>query len=417
MLMTISAQGEEAEARYADSTRLGSEETTPETFVFNFYNSTMNHNFAVGDTIWTLDTHGAYVASAPSRTGDIPTGDLAAHALESPFHFEPLRKALTPDDHLSIVLDDSLPNVAEILVAVLTQIRAAGVDMAAVTVIVADPKSSQTFVVQLPDDFEDITVETHDAKDEKRLAYVATTKAGRRVYLNRTLVESDFMVVISGTRPRTKTGLDLIFPALSNEETLSSTIVEGESEEVAWLLGTPFFVNVIEGMGDTVARVVAGLTESLSEAKQQHQECWMQTLPRKVDLAVCPLAGNRIQFADWAHAARTAAKAVVPGGRVVVLAAGGGTEGTLSSLSEYDTASAATKKLPVGLAREWAAVAAKYKLTLACNLDDDVVEGIFATPIHSATELQKLLNAAGSVAIFPDAHKCRVVIQDSEARA
>ena len=39
--------------------------------------------------------------------------------------------------------------------------------------------------------------EIHNPTDHARLAYLATTKAGRRVYLNRTLVEADFLIVLS----------------------------------------------------------------------------------------------------------------------------------------------------------------------------------------------------------------------------
>src|SRR5437773_2478695 len=37
-------------------------------------------------------------------------------AVESPFHFPPLRRALTPDDHVTIVLDEQLPQLAVLLV-------------------------------------------------------------------------------------------------------------------------------------------------------------------------------------------------------------------------------------------------------------------------------------------------------------
>ena len=73
-----------------------------------------------------------------------------------------------------------------------------------------------------------MTAETHDPTDRKKLAYLATTKAGRRVYLNRTLVEADFVVVLTGRGYDPLTGYAgaeaAIFPALADEETLAESV-------------------------------------------------------------------------------------------------------------------------------------------------------------------------------------------------
>ena len=65
--------------------------------------------------------------------------------------------------------------------------------------------------------------EIHDPADRRKLAYLATTGAGRRVYLNRTLVDADFVIVLSGRDYDPLTGYAgaevAVFPALSDEET------------------------------------------------------------------------------------------------------------------------------------------------------------------------------------------------------
>src|SRR4051794_10335141 len=68
--------------------------------------------------------------------------ELVRAALEAPFRFEPLRRALTPDDHVTIVLDTGLPHAAELLAGVLDHLRTAGIEPAAVTVL-TPPGSSQ----------------------------------------------------------------------------------------------------------------------------------------------------------------------------------------------------------------------------------------------------------------------------------
>src|SRR5215207_1807840 len=49
-------------------------------------------------------------------------------ALESPLRFPPLRLALTPDDHVTVVVDEHLPRLPDLLTAILEHVVAAGVD-------------------------------------------------------------------------------------------------------------------------------------------------------------------------------------------------------------------------------------------------------------------------------------------------
>ena len=48
-------------------------------------------------------------------------------ALEKPLGFPALRRALTPDDHVAVVVDEHLPHLAQLLVPILEHVTAAGV--------------------------------------------------------------------------------------------------------------------------------------------------------------------------------------------------------------------------------------------------------------------------------------------------
>ena len=121
-------------------------------------------------------------------------------ALEQPHAFPALRRALTPDDHVTIVVDEELPHLAQLLVPLLEHIHSAGVAPESMTLLCAPSGSRQAWIEDLPDDFQDVHVEMSDPDDRRRMAYVATTHKGKRLYLNRTLVESDQIVVLSGRR-------------------------------------------------------------------------------------------------------------------------------------------------------------------------------------------------------------------------
>src|SRR6266508_2758047 len=56
-------------------------------------------------------------------------------ALEKPLGYPALRRALTPDDHVVVVVEESLPHFAELLAPILEHVAGAGVTPATVTVV------------------------------------------------------------------------------------------------------------------------------------------------------------------------------------------------------------------------------------------------------------------------------------------
>src|SRR5690348_8726482 len=102
-------------------------------------------------------------------------------ALEQPFEFPALRRALTPDDHVAIVVDEQLPHLAELLVPLLEHIQSAGVAPEAITLLCAPSSSTQPWIDDLPDAFQDVHVEMSDPFERRRMAYLATTHKGKRL--------------------------------------------------------------------------------------------------------------------------------------------------------------------------------------------------------------------------------------------
>src|SRR3954469_14074836 len=93
----------------------------------------------------------------PLRRREQPTaladpGAAVRAALETPFHFPPLRRALTPDDHVVIVLDERLPQLATLLTAVLEHLHQAGVEPEAVTLVCLPPGGPQPWLDDLPEE-------------------------------------------------------------------------------------------------------------------------------------------------------------------------------------------------------------------------------------------------------------------------
>ncbi|MBN9118291.1 MAG: DUF2088 domain-containing protein [Planctomycetes bacterium] len=369
---------------------------------------------------------------APVATPAGTPRQLVHDALEKPYHFEALRRALTPDDRVTVVIDPRLPHLAEMLAEVLRHLGTAGVGPASVTVL-SPPNAPQAWIDELPDEFADVTAETHDPADAKKLAYLATTKGGRRLYLNRSLVEADFVVLLTGRRFDPFSGYAgaeaAVFPALSNEETRTAlagefstaapAASEGEAAEIAWLLGTPFLVQVIEGAGGSVQEVVAGLYDSAAEGVRRQDARWRGTVATEPETVIAALGGapSEITFLDLAQAAATAARVVKKGGRIALLTTAAPDLGPGAQLLRtLDDPTGAKRLLDKEKPDDWAAAALwafaakRASIFLASGYPDEVAEELFATPIHTPSEAQRLIDTGGSVLLIPDAHKTTVTV-------
>src|SRR5436190_234904 len=73
-----------------------------------------------------------------------PIADVSAavaDVLEHPLGFPPLRRALTPDDHVAIVVDERLPHLDRMLVPLLEHLAQAHIESEAITLISTDADS------------------------------------------------------------------------------------------------------------------------------------------------------------------------------------------------------------------------------------------------------------------------------------
>lgn len=362
-------------------------------------------------------------------------------ALESPQEYPALRKSLTPDDHLAIVVDPRLPCLAEMVTAIVRHATGAGVAPEAITIVLPAGNTSQSWIDDLPDEFEEVRVETHDPANRKGMAYLATTKSGRRIYLNRTIVDADLAVVLSGEHFDPAHGYmgsaDFIYPSYSDVETLRAWEkaltneppadepwpLRREAEEVLWLLGAPFLVQVIFGDGDSIAEVIGGSAESAAAARQALDRRWRATVSKPADLTIATIRGDpaAVSAADLARAMACSARVVEPRGVIVVMsdARPDLSEG-LKRATEYSAPNAALSALQgrppadYPTAYQWLRAAEKHRVVLLSGLADDEVESLFVTPLGQPRQLQKLIDSAGSVVLLPDAHRLLAAVADEE---
>jgi nickel-dependent lactate racemase len=357
-------------------------------------------------------------------------------ALESPLGFPPLRRALTPDDHVAVVLDEYFLRLPELLPPVLEHLAKAHVAPGAITLLcppTIDARAGSDALVAV---FPHVRIEVHNPSDRQQLSYLATTRRGRRIYLNRTAVDADQLLVLARRSYDPLLGYSgpegSLFPALSDEATLKemgshlSLQVPGtkpwpvrqEAAEVAWLLGAPFMVQLIEGAGDSVAQVLGGLAETGDEGVRLLNARWQLSVDSLADTVIASVSGNGVQqtFAALAEALACAARVVKPQGRIVLLSSAAPSLGAGAELlREADDAEEALKRIrrsaPADMAAafQWASAAKRANLYVLSKLSGEAVEELFATPLDEAAQVQRLVNSAESCLWLEDAHKTLAV--------
>src|SRR5437762_6749632 len=94
----------------------------------------------------------------PLRRGPVAAAipDVSAavsHALEHPLDYPPLRRALTPDDHVAVLVDETLPDLPQFLAPLLQHLVRAHITPDAVTLLCAEARDGRPWVDQLPQEF------------------------------------------------------------------------------------------------------------------------------------------------------------------------------------------------------------------------------------------------------------------------
>ncbi len=397
-----------------------------------------NHCLMWGRHVLELDIPAERLITLRRSAPAAPVADLAAvmrDALENPFHFPPLRQALTPDDHVAIAVDETLPHLPKLLVPLLEHIRSAGVTPDAITLVCLPPSTGQEWALELPDEFQDVQVEVHQPGERRKLSYLATTRQGRRIYLNRSAVDADQLILLTGRGYDPRYGVSgaatALFPSLADDATqrefasklsLDAPVngpwpVQAEATEVAWLLGAPFLVQVIEGGGGEVLHILGGTVESNSEGQRLLDERWRVEAGQAADTVIASISKEAATFEDLAHAFYAAARVVRSGGRIILLTDAEPSLGRAAGIMEQQSDPVRALKImleekPVDLAAGflWASAAAKARLFLFTRLPAPSVEKLFATPLPNVEAVHALINSDESYLILPDAHKTLAII-------
>lgn len=355
--------------------------------------------------------------------------------LEAPRGYPPLRQNVVPGDRVALAIDPNVPDVSRLVALVAEVLTEAGVESIEAVSLGPIPPSQR-------DDWPAaIRLETHapGSENAQTMAYLASTQAGRRIYLNRTLTEADVVVPVGALGFDEVLGYrgpwSTIFPGLSNAETQQSErdapagigrrgAVLEESGEVSWLLGSLFHVGVLPGRSGT-AGLVVGEAGAVREAGiQAVDDAWTFRPESRAELVIAGIGapGRPTSLDDLARGLTTAAGLVQRGGKIAILSRVEGSPGpALQRLTALDDPSRGgvkalrdARKEPDALtALAIAEALAWADLYLLSALDDQLVDDLAMIALGSADEARRLASGASSCLVLSQADRTRPqVIED-----
>lgn len=354
-------------------------------------------------------------------------------ALEEPKGYPPLRQNVVPGDRVAIALDPDLTGPRAVLDVVTDVLEAAGVEPDAITIVEAVRHNDGPLVSGERGE----VYEVHDPSDRERLAYLATTAKGSRVYLNRTLTDADVVIPVGLLRRDPLVGShgpwSVLFPGLSDAETREShrqsrdagAKADDEAFEVGWLLGSQFQVGVVPG-SDGPAAFVAGLGEEVRDVGLAAVEsAWSFRPEARAEVVVVGIgdADSPGDLHDLVAALVVATKLVRRGGRIVALSRVGGelgpSLGWLASVSDDERSRKVLRgheaDADYAQARGLLDVLDWADVYLLSRLNPDSVEALGLIPFDRPEEGARLASRASSCHLVSRADRVFAEVRDPDA--
>jgi nickel-dependent lactate racemase len=356
-------------------------------------------------------------------------------ALDHPLEFPPLAKAVVPGDRVVVALDADTPHAAEIVAELWRTLEPAGVEPGGLLIVqpasllnghAPDPR------LGLPEAMrESVGWVKHTPDDVDRVAYLASAASGERVYLARELVEADVVVSVGPVAYDTLIGYrgtnSVFYPSLSDHESILRARGGGHGElgpdeqrplrqladEVGWLLGSLFSIQVVPAAGGGASHVVAGATDPVfGLAKHYLNEHWRIELDERPECVVAAVdtdAGGH----GWRQVAAAIANAhslVARGGKIVVLSQldeepGEGLRVLAACDEPGDSLRPLRELAPADLvpASQLAAAAAWADVYLLAKHDPEELEDLFVVPLEEEAEVERVLATVESCVFLQSA--------------
>ncbi|MEI8372531.1 MAG: lactate racemase domain-containing protein [Planctomycetota bacterium] len=382
----------------------------------------------------------------------VPLADpaaMVAAALEQPLEYPPLAQTTTPGDRVVVALGSGLPQVAQIVAAVVQSLMASGVAPDGITILQneADAPSSvdpQPASVENPlrlipsPAAERIRLLTHDPTNRRNLAYLAASEGGEPILLNRLLTDADVVLPVGCMQREHSAGYfgihSILYPEYSDQHTQARfrkhdrhagnehhRELQQEVNHVAWLLGVNFSLQVVPAAGDGILHALAGQSDVVQrQCRELYRAAWKRSVAQRAKLVVAAIEGDERQqtWENLGHVLESAARVVEEDGAIAVcchLAAAPGP--ALQRLIGGPSREEAMRHIRRDNSRDalpalqLARVLETNRIYLLSRLDPGLVEDLEMIPLAGPEELMRLAQRNNSCLVLANAVRAIVHVE------
>lgn len=348
-------------------------------------------------------------------------------ALNEPLEYPGVERAVVPGDRIAIVVDPETPCWADIIAALRKRLLSAGIESDAIRVVLNREISEQDLPANLSSAAVG-TVISHSEAMQGRSVYLASTAEGQRIYLPEEIGEADFIISVGPFGFDEQWGYrgtcSIIYPCFASQEeqakfhTGSQQDLTPETsrgtrqtiDEVGWLLGLQYTVQVIPSGAGKLGHVISGANDAVyREAVNLLDRHWRIQNKNRVETVVISLPtepGCNL----WQAITRTcnAARSLVqPHGRAMLLTdlkelprelidpltMCDDLNDAMRLLNSLDSPEAKALRAMVSLAQS-------SRLYLLSELEPDLLENLYCIPLANQDEMRRAIQGADSCALL-----------------
>ena len=378
--------------------------------------------------------------STPQQVAESTGVELEAalrSSWENPVEFPPLQQSVFPGDQVVLVLQHQLPHPLQVITTVVDQFKEWGLAVEDLSVVVSpstartlglsddvspssdeqDPNEKEPTVAQLMIGQDVLDVEIHDPDNSRGLSYVAANEAGQPVYLNRRLVDADWVVPISAPLPGRRE--DCLYPEFADaagsqrigDADAEPQVSNAEIRLANEMLGAFFSVLLIYGPGQALLGAVAGARDVVeSQARKAVDPLWQVDYQGAASMALATIETEAVEqtWTDVVDAVRLADRLVPGDGPLVVwteLAQRPGDVIRRACQVQFDSGQD-LHGVPEHVL-ELAEVLRRRPVYLHSRLDEELVEDLGLGFLASTQELMRVSKAHDECLLIRDAHRCQ----------
>ena len=365
------------------------------------------------------------------RVSGTPTdrsiADLIANTLEDPIEFPPLALALIDDDHITIAIEDGVPDANAIACAVTQYLVQHGTRQEMITIVLgSDNQDWRDRLIEAlrVQELGEVKVVKHEPTHHDSHGYIAASASADPIYIQRDLVEAEVVLPIYCIRTpdspsaSDKYGMSPSFADATTQHRWNLAwlddnkhhlhLQEKLSHEIGWLMGVQFAIAVVPACDGSIAAILGGSPDPVFQRASELIRPLDTSKSVEHALAVVFVEGDWTQQ-SWMNVARAAAHADMQldanGSIVVCTDLKRVSDGILQLGSDEADDKLQRQLLGSDLEDAFAAavlsaIRSKRSIYLMSQLKSNQVEGLGLAYIDSPLDIERLCRESSSVCVM-----------------